>query len=64
MRNEGTVDRVLRIIVGLVLIALVFVRPQSNWGLLGLIPLLTGVAGTCPLYKLLGVNTCSKEAAS
>ncbi len=58
-RNEGSLDRTLRIVVGLVLIALVFVGPKTAWGWLGLIPLVTGIAGTCPLYSLLGFNTCS-----
>ncbi len=57
-RNEGTVDRVLRVIVGLVLIALVFVGPQTPWGWVGLVPLLTGLVGMCPLYSILGINTC------
>lgn len=57
-RNEGTLDRALRIIVGLVLLALVFVGPKTMWGLIGLIPLLTGLAGYCPLYQILGMNTC------
>ncbi len=57
-KNEGTVDRVLRVIVGLVLLSLVFVGPQTAWGWIGLIPLITGLVGYCPLYKLLGLNTC------
>lgn len=57
-RNEGTIDRALRIILGLVLIALVFVGPQTAWGWLGLVPLLTGLVGFCPLYRLLGISTC------
>ncbi|MGD9863912.1 MAG: DUF2892 domain-containing protein [Pseudodonghicola sp.] len=57
-RNEGTLDRVLRVIVGLVLLSLVFVGPKSMWGLIGLIPLLTGLAGYCPLYQILGLSTC------
>ena len=56
--NVGGVDRILRIIVGLVLIALVFVGPKTAWGWLGLIPLATGLLKTCPAYSLLGVNTC------
>lgn len=56
--NEGKTDRILRVIVGLVLIALVFVGPQTVWGWVGLVPLLTGVFGFCPAYKLLGINTC------
>jgi hypothetical protein len=58
MRNEGTIDRTLRVGLGLVLIALVFVGPQTPLGWLGLVPLLTGLVGFCPLYRLIGVNTC------
>lgn len=57
-RNEGTLDRVLRVVVGLALLALVFVGPQTPWGWIGVIPLLTGLVGFCPLYRLLGINTC------
>ena len=58
IRNEGTIDRALRIILGLVLLALVFVGPQTPWGWVGLVPLATGLIGWCPLYTLLGLNTC------
>jgi hypothetical protein len=57
-RNEGAVDRALRIILGLVLIALVFFGPQTAWGWLGLVPLLTGLVGFCPLYRIVGISTC------
>ena len=57
-RNEGTLDRVLRVIVGLALLSLVFVGPQSLWGLVGLVPLVTGLIGSCPVYSLLGIRTC------
>lgn len=60
-RNEGVIDRLLRIIVGLVLIALVFVGPRTAWGWIGVIPLLTGLIGTCPIYSLLGINTCPRR---
>ena len=56
--NEGAVDRTLRVIVGIVLIALVFVGPKTPWGWIGLIPLITGLVGICPLYAILGINTC------
>ncbi|WP_291204729.1 DUF2892 domain-containing protein [Hyphomonas sp.] len=56
--NEGTIDRALRVIAGIVLISLVFVGPQTPWGWLGIVPLVTGVIGSCPLYSLLGLNTC------
>lgn len=58
--NVGTIDRVLRIIVGIALISLVFVGPQTSWGWIGLVPLLTAVVGYCPAYSLLGIRTCSK----
>ena len=60
-KNEGTIDRVLRIIVGAILIALVFVGPQTPWGWIGLIPLITGLVGWCPAYRLLGLRTCPVE---
>ncbi len=56
--NEGTVDRALRVLLGVVLLALVFVGPATPWGLLGLIPLATGLVGFCPLYRLIGLSTC------
>jgi len=58
MRNEGTIDRVLRVGLGVALIAMVFVGPRTPWGWLGMVPLLTGLVGFCPLYRLIGVNTC------
>ncbi|NKX45239.1 YgaP family membrane protein [Roseicyclus persicicus] len=61
-RNEGTLDRALRIIAGLVLISLVFIGPQTAWGWVGLVPLLTGLVGVCPLYSLLGINTCALKS--
>ena len=57
-RNIGTIDRILRTVVGLGAIALVFVGPQTSWGWLGLLPLATVVLGWCPPYALLGINTC------
>jgi hypothetical protein len=58
MKNEGMVDRSIRVILGVVLISLVFVGPQSPWGWVGLVPLITGIIGFCPLYKIVGLNTC------
>lgn len=60
-RNEGTLDRALRIIVGLALVAMVFVGPQVAWGWIGVVPLLTGLVGFCPLYRLVGLNTCPRH---
>lgn len=59
--NEGKIDRLLRIVAGLVLIALVFVGPQTPWGWVGLVPLLTGLVGYCPVYSLIGLNTCRRN---
>ena len=58
-KNEGTVDRALRVILGLVLLSLVFIGPQTMWGLIGIAPLVTGLVGICPLYSILGIKTCS-----
>ncbi len=55
--NVGGIDRILRIILGIVLIALVFVGPKTPWGWIGLIPLVTGLASRCPIYSLLKINT-------
>lgn len=59
--NVGGIDRVLRIVLGIVLIALVFVGPKTPWGWVGLVPLLTGFLRTCPLYSLIGLNTCPRQ---
>lgn len=56
--NEGRLDRIIRVIAGAAIISLVFVGPQSPWGWLGVVPLLTGLVGFCPAYALFGVNTC------
>ncbi len=56
--NEAGWDRTLRVIVGLSLLAMTVVGPQTWWGLVGIVPLLTGTLGYCPLYQLIGLNTC------
>lgn len=56
--NEHALDRVVRVILGLGLLSLVFVGPKTLWGLVGLIPLVTGLIGSCPLYTVLGFSTC------
>lgn len=63
-KNEGKVDRALRILVGLAVLSLVFVGPESPWGWIGLVPLVTGLVGSCPLYALLGINTCRIRSES
>lgn len=57
-QNVGGIDKTIRIIVGLGLISLVFVGPQSVWGWIGVVPLATALIGWCPPYALLGINTC------
>lgn len=57
-QNEGMLDRGLRILVGLAALAMVFVGPKTMWGLIGIVPLATGLIGWCPLYTLLGIRTC------
>lgn len=56
--NEGKIDRVLRVLVGAGLLSLVFIGPKTAWGWIGVIPLATGLVGVCPVYKLIGINTC------
>ncbi len=60
--NEATWDRVLRVVVGLGLLSMTVVGPQTLWGLVGLLPLVTGLWGFCPLYRVLGISTCPVKA--
>lgn len=57
--NEGTLDRGVRVVIGVVVLALVFVGPRTPLGWLGLVPLATGLIGSCPAYRCLGVRTCA-----
>ncbi len=57
-KNVHVIERAFRVIFGLVLLSLVFVGPHTLWGLLGLVPLATGLLGSCPLYTVLGLSTC------
>lgn len=59
-KNEGTVDRILRVIAGIVLLSLTVIGPESPWGYIGIIPLVTGLVGMCPLYSILGICTLKK----
>ena len=61
-RNIGNVERAVRVVVGLGLLSLVFVGPQTVWGLVGIVPILTGLTGWCPPYSVLGINTCRVKA--
>jgi hypothetical protein len=61
--NEGSIDRALRVIAGIVLLALTYTGAIGMWGWIGVVPLLTGLIGWCPLYTVLGINTCPMKKA-
>jgi hypothetical protein len=56
--NVGTVDRVVRVVVGLALIGFAATGTIGAWGYIGIVPLVTGFMRICPAYSLLGINTC------
>ncbi|NRA53578.1 MAG: DUF2892 domain-containing protein [Gammaproteobacteria bacterium] len=58
MKNEGMLDRVIRVILGTVLLSLTIVGPMTAWGLIGIVPIVTGLFGFCPIYKIIGLSTC------
>jgi len=60
-KNVGGIDRTLRILVGLGLIAAAASGTVGLWGYLGVVPLLTGLVGWCPPYALFGFNTCAMK---
>ncbi len=60
-RNIGKTDAIIRIIIGIILLSLVVIGPKTLWGLIGLVPLLTGIIGYCPLYPIMGINTYKKK---
>ena len=62
--NEGGIDRVVRVLVGLGLIALAATGKVGVWGYIGVVPLITGAIGVCPAYSLLGLNTCPMKGGS
>jgi hypothetical protein len=62
MTNEGTADRVIRVVIGLALLSLTMAGPHTPWGYVGIVPLVTGLFGFCPIYRLAGVNTCKRQA--
>ena len=59
--NEGMIDRALRVVAGLLLLALMFTGTIGVWGWIGVVPLLTGAIGWCQLYTVLGLNTCPMQ---
>lgn len=60
--NMGSIDRALRIIVGVVLVGLALTGTVGWWGWLGVVPIVTGALGNCPLYSIIGVNTCGTKS--
>jgi Protein of unknown function (DUF2892) len=62
-KNVGGIDQLVRIIVGIALIAMVFVGPQTPWGWIGIVPLATAALSWCPLYTVLGIRTCKTDTA-
>ena len=62
--NVGISDRLVRIVVGLLILSLTVIGPKSLWGLIGLVPLLTGIFGICPAYSLFGISTCARRLAA
>ena len=59
--NAAGLDRLVRIFVGVVLLFLTFTGQIGMWGLVGAVPIITGLSGMCPLYTILGINTCKLE---
>jgi hypothetical protein len=60
-QNEHVIERIARVAVGVGLLLLVFFGPKTAWGWLGLIPLVTGAVGSCPIYTLFGISTCPRR---
>jgi hypothetical protein len=60
--NEGSIDRSVRILAGLVLIALTLSGTIGVWGWIGVVPVITGALGWCPAYSILGISTCPMKA--
>ena len=58
--NEGTADRAIRVGLGLLLIAVAVTVPTAMWAWIGIVPLVTGIAGFCPLYRVFGFSSCAR----
>ncbi len=59
--NEGRLDSAIRVVVGVALLSFAFVSRGYWWGWIGVVPLATGLFGYCPLYQVLGINSCGKK---
>ena len=62
--NVGGMDKIFRIVIGFALISLVFWGPQSAWGWIGVIPLVTGLIGWCPAYLPFGISSCPHKSGT
>ena len=56
--NVGTIDRAARVVVGLGLVVAAYADALGPWAWIGVVPLVTGIIGTCPMYRVLGIDTC------
>jgi len=61
-RNEHGLERILRVLLGGILLALFFTGPKTPWGLIGILLLATGLVGSCPLWTVFGISTCRKKS--
>ncbi len=62
-RNTHNIERVIRVLVGIGILSLAFVGPETPWGFVGIVPIVTGLIGTCPLYTVFGFSTCPAKKA-
>ncbi len=60
-KNMGTTERTVRLLLGIALVSAVFIGPQTPWGWIGVVPLLTALLGWCPLYVPFGLSTCAVD---
>jgi hypothetical protein len=58
-RNVHNIERVVRVLVGIGIVSMAFVGPETPWAYLGIVPIVTGLIGTCPLYTVCGFGTCA-----
>jgi hypothetical protein len=63
-RNVHVAERIVRVLAGIGILSLAFVGPETPWGYIGLIPITTGLIGTCPLYTVFGFSTCPNKKAA
>ena len=61
-KNIHPIERVIRVVVGVVLTSMAFIGPANPWFLIGIVPVLTGLIGWCPPYQILGINTCKTKS--